>query len=74
MGAPEGADIGHISIHALLAESDFKLFSKWFCDTLISIHALLAESDGKTLSMIQYAYISIHALLAESDAFLPSSL
>ena len=35
----------NISIHALLAESDLKLFSKRFCNPLISIHALLAESD-----------------------------
>ena len=34
-----------ISIHALLAESDFMfLFLEW--DFLISIHALLAESDA----------------------------
>ena len=44
MGAPEGADFGHISIHALLAESDPSLYQLY--DTYaISIHALLAESD-----------------------------
>ena len=47
MGAPEGADTGHISIHALLAESD-----PWGPrpqpPKAISIHALLAESDFST--------------------------
>ena len=34
-----------ISIHALLAESDDNLGTR-FCEYCISIHALLAESDG----------------------------
>ena len=34
-----------ISIHALLAESDFHLFASSGVDFAISIHALLAESD-----------------------------
>ena len=46
MGAPEGADTGHISIHALLTESDPQLYSVLCCDS-ISIHALLTESDGR---------------------------
>ena len=55
-----------ISIHALLAESDF--FSLWYILCLyISIHALLAESDWQRGSRITYVEISIHALLAESD-------
>ena len=47
MGAPEGADTGHISIHALLAESDGK-GSRRCVLSGISIHALLAESDKPT--------------------------
>ena len=44
MGAPEGAAVGYISIHALLAESD--IMYRLNCHlTDISIHALLAESD-----------------------------
>ena len=44
VGASQGADIGHISIHALLAESDRpKRLKSRRC--VISIHALLAESD-----------------------------
>ena len=35
----------HISIHALLAESDAVWAQEQGCRTLISIHALLAESD-----------------------------
>ena len=38
-----------ISIHALLAESDFHLFASSGVDFAISIHALLAESDVKLL-------------------------
>ena len=57
-----------ISIHALLAESDFG-----FCDlepiwNTISIHALLAESDQLNKKNPCKILISIHALLAESDA------
>ena len=36
-----------ISIHALLAESDFGAFMRFLYSLFISIHALLAESDGK---------------------------
>ena len=45
MGAPEGADTGHISIHALLAESDLFAVVVDVDYVGISIHALLAESD-----------------------------
>ena len=45
MGASEGADIEHISIHALLAESDLTDDLFFFGRRKISIHALLAESD-----------------------------
>ena len=38
------ADCFSISIHALLAESDVKLFRQNY-ECFISIHALLAESD-----------------------------
>ena len=37
-----------ISIHALLAESDFETIQRYFAYRLISIHALLAESDSKS--------------------------
>ena len=47
MGASQGADFGHISIHALLAESDSRR-ALGFVDPDISIHALLAESDSST--------------------------
>ena len=58
---------GSISIHALLAESDFGS-----CEGVsllnISIHALLAESDYLGARKSRNVYrISIHALLAESD-------
>ena len=57
----------HISIHALLAESDTVLQPRLFPQLHISIHALLAESDGPPDSRGQAGDISIHALLAESD-------
>ena len=56
----------HISIHALLAESDVAS-----CRAVqvidISIHALLAESDRHCTGNYNGNHISIHALLAESD-------
>ena len=56
-----------ISIHALLAESDW-IKSSIAAVFAISIHALLAESDDLNLDWIIKALtISIHALLAESD-------
>ena len=58
----------HISIHALLAESDLTLIQKLAHLCLISIHALLAESDFLILLLFGLKkWISIHALLAESD-------
>ena len=55
-----------ISIHALLAESDWPgLLARPFL--LISIHALLAESDLDVTIIGRTWAISIHALLAESD-------
>ena len=54
------------SIHALLAESDYR-----FCAACVpknfSIHALLAESDSIGVLTLQSQTFSIHALLAESD-------
>ena len=38
----------HISIHALLAESDLTLICPVIAEMTISIHALLAESDSST--------------------------
>ena len=55
-----------ISIHALLAESDWSVNNPPSSYT-ISIHALLAESDINTYHRIFGEGISIHALLAESD-------
>ena len=57
-----------ISIHALLAESDFHIFASSGFDFAISIHALLAESDADKHAQSPTQQISIHALLAESDA------
>ena len=63
-----GIDSG-ISIHALLAESDYENWQKTLETRIISIHALLAESDfGKCRCWVLSDIISIHALLAESDA------
>ena len=57
-----------ISIHALLAESDFAKNHCKFVGINISIHALLAESDYHYgWSWYDDFTISIHALLAESD-------
>ena len=56
-----------ISIHALLAESDFAFSKLLVMLTPISIHALLAESDQTGLTCGGGQNISIHALLAESD-------
>ena len=55
-----------ISIHALLAESDYRISAR-YTNKVISIHALLAESDGQCLAHYIANNISIHALLAESD-------
>ena len=56
-----------ISIHALLAESDWRIPQDQLSADGISIHALLAESDHKSLHGRGLLPISIHALLAESD-------
>ena len=56
----------HISIHALLAESDCSDWIKYSYE-VISIHALLAESDQEAVRYGRKGRISIHALLAESD-------
>ena len=56
-----------ISIHALLAESDFDFDFMLFAIISISIHALLAESDICMKEVLTWVLISIHALLAESD-------
>ena len=55
-----------ISIHALLAESDYNAYET-INRNRISIHALLAESDSASRSRDPALRISIHALLAESD-------
>ena len=58
--------VQHISIHALLAESDNDEAASGGYDE-ISIHALLAESDLLQCCCLLHQNISIHALLAESD-------
>ena len=56
-----------ISIHALLAESDWA-DTDYNLSDIISIHALLAESDQAANGLADAPpKISIHALLAESD-------
>ena len=57
-----------ISIHALLAESDYLTQAQYDNAKSISIHALLAESDHAVHFFSFFVGISIHALLAESDA------
>ena len=58
----------HISIHALLAESDGVICRIIRDRPNISIHALLAESDlDSSVALPPHEQISIHALLAESD-------
>jgi len=60
--------IHHISIHALLAESDGRNGHNVNGEHKISIHALLAESDlVNGADLLNCFGISIHALLAESD-------
>ena len=59
--------VSYISIHALLAESDFVIGDVMGKALAISIHALLAESDSRRYPVILGCVISIHALLAESD-------
>ena len=64
------ADAEHgegISIHALLAESDYLTQAQYDNAKSISIHALLAESDLRHAIYKYGTLISIHALLAESD-------
>ena len=62
-----GRNPTHISIHALLAESDWYTRCRQSC-RYISIHALLAESDDHMAeNWARFIEISIHALLAESD-------
>ena len=67
VGVAQGADTRDISIHALLAESDYKCPIICTMQLIISIHALLAESDHPIGVLITVIEISIHALLAESD-------
>ena len=48
------ASIWLISIHALLAESDFVRLALFALGVLISIHALLAESDSSKIIMLVF--------------------
>ena len=63
-------EVVYISIHALLAESDWNMY-EYLIDKFISIHALLAESDPRRGTADLEHCISIHALLAESDPVHP---
>ena len=67
MGASQGPDFGHISIHALLAESDdynksILLHLNIFLSTLS-----LRRATSFSVHEVFANFISIHALLAESD-------
>ena len=69
MGASQGADFEHISIHALLAESDRRpgqtaKANKGFLSTLSLRRATAINGCNSDIEGI-----SIHALLAESDQF-----
>ena len=57
----------HVSIHALLAESDYVQSTRGNRVRYVSIHALLAESDRINEFRGGVPGVSIHALLAESD-------
>ena len=50
-----------ISIHALLAESDFTISRCLFC-AAISIHALLAESDVSIIQLIESGLVFLSTL------------
>ena len=67
MGAPEGAFAGNISIHALLAESDFvgNVRGCFFCLFLSTLS--LRRATCPAARCTRPTGISIHALLAESD-------
>ena len=62
MGAPEGADSGHISIHALLAESDATDAINGCNSDIISIHALLAESDPPGIDLLNVETLFLSTL------------
>ena len=64
VGASEGAAIEHISIHALLAESDLTNVVSSAGTMGISIHALLAESDlaGMSDKLIGSVFLSTLSL------------
>ena len=66
-GHPDTRRHDAISIHALLAESDYINGRTDDRKRNISIHALLAESDIIGPVSFFNTQISIHALLAESD-------
>ena len=69
MGASKGAAIGHISIHALLAESD----SLHSISCMTHMHFYPRSPCGERLfglcEGVFLLRISIHALLAESDHY-----
>ena len=67
MGASEGADVEHISIHALLAESDRMARRRRLKRYLFLSTLSLRRATENALRQIVDRRISIHALLAESD-------
>ena len=65
----DGSKSSIISIHALLAESDLKVFSI-FLPIQISIHALLAESDPPVRDIIQWEGIFLSTLSLRRATYL----
>ena len=65
-----------ISIHALLAESDFHLFASSGVDFAISIHALLAESDNLIVIIRQHStpFLSTLSLRRATNKYLKQFL
>ena len=70
MGVAQGPDIGDISIHALLAESDVKADTgKHLKVVFLSTLSLRRATENGFAGVLFLIDISIHALLAESDLF-----
>ena len=67
MDSAGAAVVPYISIHALLAESDLKLFAERFRDTLFLSTLSLRRATNGFAGVLFLIDISIHALLAESD-------
>ena len=59
----------YISIHALLAESDFMTLMQKFCVLIFLSTLSLRRATAQKNSECRFLPISIHALLAESDCY-----